>query len=64
MKRLITGMLVCVAFHSTTFASVESKTWTASDKAVQFVADTIVIGMLASPHGTGWRIWKVSKTVC
>ncbi len=35
-------------------ASVESKTWDASPEAQQFVQDTIVIGMLASPYGTGW----------
>ncbi|MGS0693638.1 dipeptidase [Shewanella sp. 0m-4] len=38
----------------TAYASVESKTWTASDKANSFVQDTIVIGMLASPYGAGW----------
>lgn len=36
------------------FASEESKTWPASDKAKQFVKETIVIGFFASPHGTGW----------
>ncbi len=36
-------------------ASVESKTWPASDKAKTFVQDTIVIGMLASPYGAGWQ---------
>ncbi len=35
-------------------AGEESKTWPASDKAKQFVKDTIVIDMFASPHGTGW----------
>ncbi|MGC6466528.1 MAG: hypothetical protein ACON38_01420 [Akkermansiaceae bacterium] len=35
------------------FASEEWKTWGASDKAKQFVKDTIVIDMFASPHGTG-----------
>ena len=34
--------------------SKESKTWPASDKAKQFVKDTIVIGMHASPYGAGW----------
>ena len=32
----------------------ESKTWPATGKAKQFVKDTIVIDMFASPHGTGW----------
>ena len=36
-------------------ASIESKTWPASDKAKTFVQDTIVIGMLASPYGAGWK---------
>ena len=36
------------------WASEESKTWPASDEAKQFVHDTIVLGMLASPYGTGW----------
>lgn len=35
-------------------ASEESKTCEASDEAKQFVKDTIVLGMLASPYGTGW----------
>lgn len=35
-------------------ASIESKTWPASDKATQFVKDTVVIGFFASPFGTGW----------
>lgn len=35
-------------------ASLESKTWPASDKARQFVKDTVVIGFLASPYGAGW----------
>ncbi|MFC4992445.1 dipeptidase [Rubritalea tangerina] len=35
-------------------ASEESKTWPASEKAKQFVKDTIVIGFFASPKGAGW----------
>jgi membrane dipeptidase len=35
-------------------ASVDSKTWPASDEAQQFVKDTIVIGFFASPFGAGW----------
>ncbi len=52
-KLLSTGLLL-VLLAGTTHASVESKTWPASEKAKQFVKDTIVIGMLASPYGTGW----------
>jgi len=49
---LITVLLV--ASSTSAFASLASKTWPASDKAKQFVKDTIVIGMMASPYGTGW----------
>ena len=35
-------------------ASLQSKVWPASDKAKQFVKDTVVIGFLASPYGAGW----------
>ena len=35
-------------------ASLETKTWPASDEAKQFVKDTIVIGFFASPYGAGW----------
>lgn len=38
----------------TALASLESKTWPASEKAKQFVNDNIVIGFFASPYGTGW----------
>ena len=34
--------------------SREGKTWPASDKAAQFVKDTIVIEFFAPPHGVGW----------
>ena len=36
------------------FAGEESKTWPASEEAQKFVADSIVIGFLASPWGAGW----------
>ena len=39
---------------SAVLASLAAKHWPASDEAEQFVKDTVVIGMLASPHGTGW----------
>ena len=47
----LTSIALAVGFL---FASEESKTWDASPKAKQFVKDTIVIDMFASPHGTGW----------
>ena len=44
-----------MALSSTTaVASLAAKKWPASDKAKQFVKDTVVIGFLASPYGTGW----------
>lgn len=43
-----------VAICGIVFASEESKTWSASEKATKFIKETIVIDMFASPHGTGW----------
>ena len=40
--------------HSAMELSEESKTWPASDKAKQFIKDTIVIDFYASPYGVGW----------
>ena len=58
MKRIATALFVSLVHAGSLFASVESKTWSASDEARQFVKDTIVIGMLASPYGTGWTEYK------
>ncbi len=41
-------------FASVSQASLDAKKWPASKKAKQFVKDTVVIGMMASPYGTGW----------
>jgi membrane dipeptidase len=54
MRKTATTLLACLLAAGPASASVESKTWEASEEAKQFVRDTIVIGMLASPHGTGW----------
>ena len=58
MKRplfLITAFLLFLSvLVSPVFASLTSKKWPASEAAKQFVKDTIVIGMMASPYGTGW----------
>lgn len=54
MKRMIALGAVLLGLATAGQASEESKTWEASDKAKQFVQDTIVLGMLASPYGTGW----------
>ena len=54
MKKLFLTLLTMALFSGIGHASLNSKTWPASDKARQFVKDTIVIGMMASPYGTGW----------
>jgi membrane dipeptidase len=54
MKRSLLVLAAILVSFDTIHASEESKTWPASDKAAQFVKDTIVIGMLASPYGAGW----------
>ena len=43
-----------ILLSATVFAGEESKTWPASDKAKQFVKDTVVIDFFASPYGAGW----------
>lgn len=54
MKKLLLALAISMAVASTVHASLAAKHWPASDKAKQFVKDTIVIGMLASPYGVGW----------
>ena len=54
MKKLLTGIIAMSMLSSVSQASLESKIWPASDKAGQFVKDTVVIGFLASPYGAGW----------
>lgn len=54
MKKFLFMALIVIAVSSTANASLTAKQWPSSDKAKQFVKDTIVIGMLASPYGTGW----------
>ena len=58
MKKFISVLIISMVCSGNLLASVESKTWPASDEARQFVKDTIVIGMLASPYGTGWTDYK------
>lgn len=50
----IAVVVTILSLSTPAFASLAAKTWPASDEAKQFVKDTIVIGMLASPYGTGW----------
>jgi len=54
MNKLFIGIIVSIMFASSSQASLEGKVWPASDKAKQFVKDSIVIGFLASPYGAGW----------
>lgn len=55
MKKLITMAVAMLVLLATVCqASIESKSWSASDKAKEFVKDTIVLGFFASPWGTGW----------
>ena len=54
MTKGVLFYVLSLFYAGTALASVESKTWPASEEAKQFVRDTIVIGMLASPYGTGW----------
>jgi membrane dipeptidase len=56
MRTTVVTALVGLAILNGSFshAGEESKTWPASAEAIQFVADTIVIGFLASPWGAGW----------
>ena len=56
MRRTLYSLLTIVMtlMASTGHASLQSKTWPASDEAKQFVIDTVVIGFLASPYGAGW----------
>ena len=49
---LFSAMLAVAS--TSAIASLAAKTSPASDKAKQFVKDTIVNGLMASPYGTGW----------
>ncbi len=54
IRHILSAAALTIGLATASVASENSKTWDASDKAKQFVQDTIVIGMLASPYGTGW----------
>ena len=58
MNKRVLLFVLGIFYAGTGLASVESKTWPASEEAKEFVKDTIVIGMLASPYGTGWTDYK------
>ena len=55
MKKLLTmAAAIFILLTGVCQASIESKSWPASDKAQAFVKETVVIGFFASPWGTGW----------
>ncbi|MEP4149207.1 MAG: membrane dipeptidase [Halioglobus sp.] len=54
MRKPFLLIATLLLFTTSAHASLVAKTWPASDKAKQFVKDTVVVGMLASPYGTGW----------
>ncbi len=54
MYRNVLPLLATFLIALNANASLDAKVWPASDKAKQFVKDTVVVGMLASPYGTGW----------
>ena len=55
-KKIISSTVVAIALLGTSAnASMESKTWPASEKAKQFIKDTVVIGYFATPYGGGWN---------
>ena len=54
IRKWVLALMMGALCHGNALASLESKTWEASDEAKQFVKDTIVIGFLASPYGAGW----------
>ena len=54
MKKLLLLLAAAMAVTTTAQAGLDARLWSASDKAKQFVKDTVVIGMLASPYGVGW----------
>jgi len=54
MRMRLLAIFVALVFSLNTHAGLESKNWPATEKAKQFVQETIIIGFLASPHGAGW----------
>ncbi|WP_200833195.1 membrane dipeptidase [Ruegeria sp. AU67] len=58
MKTVAVLIGLLVGSTAAVWASEDGKTWDASDEAKQFVQDTIVLGMLASPYGTGWTEYE------
>ena len=63
MKKIFTAVIFMAIMTVPCQASLVAKKWPASDKARQFVKDTIVIGFLASPYGAGWTENKWRNTV-
>jgi len=53
MKKILLALAIS-AISTSALASIESKSWPASDKAQQFVKDNLQIDFYASPYGVGW----------
>ncbi|RLB99497.1 MAG: dipeptidase, partial [Deltaproteobacteria bacterium] len=51
MKRVLYTVIALIFLAGICQASEEGKTWPASDKAKQFVKDTIVVEFYAPPFG-------------
>ncbi len=51
-RKLLLPLLIGLSLHA--YASDNSKTWKASDKARAFIRENIVLDFFASPYGIGW----------
>lgn len=58
MKKLLLALAIVISVSSAGHTSLTARHWPASDKAKKFIIDTIVIGMPASPYGTGVTVIK------
>ncbi|MGF1752773.1 dipeptidase [Vibrio makurazakiensis] len=54
LKKLSASLISLAIMTSSAYASQESKTWESSDKAKNFVKESLVMDMYASPYGAGW----------
>ncbi len=54
MKKTLIAIALSFAVAAPAFASIEAKTWPASEKAQQFTKDNVQIDFYASGFGIGW----------
>ncbi len=54
MNKTLLAIALSLSVAVPALASIESKTWSASDKAKQFTKANIQFDMYASPYGIGW----------